>query len=440
MVNILLAILALSILIIIHELGHFLFARLFGMRVEKFFLFFDVKNLKISKKIKDTEYGIGIIPFGGYVKISGILDESMDKESLKEPPKPYEFRAKPIWQRMLVMLGGILFNTITAILVFAMLKAIYGEPMILSKQLEKGIYVPENSLGYELGLRTGDKIISVNGTLPETYEAMINPQVFLKDNAYYEILRNGEKQRINIPADFVGKLSKLKRSEPIFLPRFEYSIAEVVSNSVAKEMGLQKGDKILYVNQIKTTYFDELKSAIQQNKNREITLKVLRNGNQLELKGKLGEKGLGIVPHQEIAEKIKKYNFFEAIPVGAVEAWNFVVMNIQGLRKIIKGELSFSENLRGPLGIIETFGQARDNGGWFGFLKLTAIISVILAFTNLLPIPALDGGHAMLLLYEAFTRREPSLKAREVIQIVGFFIIISLMIFATFNDILRFFR
>ncbi|MCS7076182.1 MAG: RIP metalloprotease RseP [Bacteroidia bacterium] len=440
MINILLAILALSILIVIHELGHFLFARLFGMRVEKFFLFFDVKNFKISKKIKDTEYGIGIIPFGGYVKISGILDENMDKESLKEPPKPYEFRSKPVWQRILVMLGGILFNTITAILVFALLKTIYGEPTILSKQLENGIYVPENSLGYELGLRTGDKIVSVNGTLPETYEAMINPQIFLKDNPYYEIVRDGQKQKIQIPADFVGKLSKQKRGEPIFLPRFEYSIAEVAPNSVAKQIGLQKGDKILSLNGVKTLYFDELKACVNENKNKHITLKVLRDGNEIELKGSLGDKGLGVIPHQEIAEKVITYNFFEAIPVGAVEAWNFVVMNVQGLRKIFKGELSFSENIRGPLGIIETFGQARNNGGWFGFLKLTAIISVILAFTNLLPIPALDGGHVVLLLYEGITRREPSIKVREIIQVVGFFIIIGLMIFATFNDILRFFR
>lgn len=440
MVNILLAILALSILIIIHEFGHFLFARLFGMRVEKFFLFFEIKNIKLSKKIKDTEYGIGIIPFGGYVKISGILDENMDKDALKEPPKPYEFRSKPIWQRILVMLGGIIFNTITAILIFAALKSIYGEPVILSKQLENGIFVSENSLGQQLGLRTGDKITSVNGTLPETYEAMINPQVFLKDNPYYEIERNGEKQKIQIPADFVGKLSKQKRGEPIFIPRFEYTIAEVAPNSVAKEMGIQKGDKIISVNERKIQYFDELKSAINEYKNKDIVVKVLRNGQETELKGKLGDKGLGVVPNQQIAEKVKRYNFFQAIPAGAVEAWNFVVMNIQGLRKIFRGELSFSENVRGPLGIIETFGQARNNGGWFGFLKLTAIISVILAFTNLLPIPALDGGHVMLLLYEGITRREPSIKVREAIQIAGFFIIIGLMIFATFNDILRFFK
>ncbi len=422
--------LGLSLLIILHELGHFLAARAFGIKVEKFYLFFDAWGVKLFKfKYKDCEYGVGWLPLGGYVKIAGMIDESMDTEQLKGEPQPWEFRSKPAWQRLIVMLGGIIVNVIVGIFVFWMLTFNYGSTDLDNTQLYG---VKPGIIGEKVGLKDGDKILSVNGKKANLfYQDLMTSDVLMGD-AVLTVERAGEQIEIKLPNDILNDVSDHKKNE-LVQPMFKMlPITMVEKDSRADKMGLQLGDSIIAINGVEVQKLDEFKTEITANKNKPITLDVIRSGNKISLtadadsSSTLGFLNLPVVQH--------KYGLMEALPIGAGKAFSVITDNIKGFGKIFKGEVRADKALSGPVGIATMFGTEVD---WLRFWSLVGMLSMALAFMNILPIPALDGGHVIFLLVEMIQGKPLSDKFLEKAQIVGFFIIIALMIFVFGNDIFK---
>ena len=423
-------ILALSILIILHELGHFLAARAFGIKVEKFYLFFDAWGVKLFKfKYKDCEYGIGWLPLGGYVKIAGMVDESMDTEQLKEEPKPWEFRSKPAWQRLIVMLGGIIVNVIVGVLVFWMLIFKYGESDFDNSKLYG---IQPGIIGEKIGLVEGDKITSVNGQPAKYFMKDLMTAEVLMGDATLEVEREGQILNIDLPATMLNDVADHKKNEfitPIFkmLP-----IDTVIEDSRADIMGLKKGDSILAINGVATERLDQFQEEVSKNVGKDIKLDILRAGDTLQLvaqadsSSKLGFSNLPIL--------MSNYSLSESFPMGASRAFAVVTDNIKGFGKIFKGEVRADKALSGPIGIAKMFGSEVD---WNRFWNLVGLLSMALAFMNLLPIPALDGGHVVFLLIEMIQGKPLSDKFLETAQMIGFFILIALMLFTFGNDIIK---
>jgi len=435
--------LGLSLLVGLHELGHLVAAKLFGMRVEQYYIGFPPKIFGF--RYGETEYNLGAIPLGGFVKISGMVDESLDTEKLSEEPKEWEFRAKPAWQRLIVMMGGIIVNVVTGIIIFILLTHQYGESYIPKEEvLEHGIVAYD--LGEEIGLQTGDKIIEVNGQDYRGFSDLVGPEVFLSEKGSYTVERNGERIQIDIPSGFLDKLSDKEAASNFIEPRFPYEVVEVVKGSNAEAAGLQAGDKIVSVNGEPVTYFDELQYMLKQNVNKEVSLKVLRKSSgqaeselrePVSLSASVAEDGtLGFRTKQLLDFGFKEYTFAQAIPKGTQEAFNVVWVNIKAIGKIFSGEVSASKSLSGPIGIAQIFGGTWE---WYRFWRITGLLSMVLAFMNFLPIPALDGGHVAFLTYEIVSGRKPSDKFLEGAQKVGMVLLLSLMTFAIFNDIFKVF-
>ncbi|MFN0047546.1 MAG: RIP metalloprotease RseP [Cytophagales bacterium] len=429
-------ILGLSILVGVHELGHFLPAKWFGMRVEKFFLFFDVGNFKFfSFKKGDTEYGLGWLPLGGYVKISGMVDESLDTEMLKRPAEPYEFRAKPAWQRLIVMLGGVTVNLITGIVIFVLLTYTLGERFYPAKEIKYGIVAQK--LAQEIGLKTGDKIIKINGNEFDNFADVYSPDVLLSSGSYYTINRNDTILDIKIPNDFINKFSDKKNQAAFIDPITPFEVGKVMEGSAAMKAGLKPKDKILAVDSVKINYFHELTSELQNRKGDSVTILVDRENEQIPLKATISAEGkLGFAVQSLLKDSSEKYTFIQSIGKGAMKAFTVTSVQVKAFGKIFSGEIDARSSLSGPIGIAKEFGGTWD---WVRFWNLTGILSMVLAFMNILPIPALDGGHVMFTLYEIITRRKPSDKFLEITQKIGMFILFGLMIFAVFNDIVKFF-
>jgi regulator of sigma E protease len=426
----------LSILVILHELGHYLAARAFGIKVEKFYLFFDAWGFKLLKfKKGDTEYGIGWLPLGGYVKIAGMIDESMDTEQMKQPAQPWEFRSKPAWQRLIVMLGGVTVNVILGIFIFWMLTFTYGETYLPNTEAKHGIVAYE--LAQEIGLKTGDKVIAINGHPVDRFSDLWSSKVLL-GNSVLTVDRNGEKIDINVPSDFIEKLSDKGRSNYIDeLPRTEINVDSVVVGSVAEKAGLKKGDQVIGVNNKSVWYMDEFRTALAENKSKPIQLQVLRDNDTVQLNAVVTEEGtIGFSYKNHFKTETKKYSFLQALPVGISKAWMTLSDNVKGLGKVVRGEVDPRKAVQGPIGMAQIYGSTFD---WVKFWTLTGVISMILAFMNILPIPALDGGHAMFLIIEMIKGRPLSDKIMERAQIVGFFILIALMAFAFGNDLWKVF-
>ena len=423
-------ILALSILIILHELGHFLAARAFGIKVEKFYLFFDAWGVKLFKfKYKDCEYGIGWLPLGGYVKIAGMVDESMDTEQLKEEPKPWEFRSKPAWQRLIVMLGGIIVNVIVGILVFWMLIFKYGESDFDNTKLWG---VKPGVIGEKIGLVEGDKIISVNGNPANLFMKDLMTSDVLMGDAVLKVERQGQTLDITLPSTMLNDVADHKKNEfvtPIFkmLP-----VDSVVADTRADKMGLKKGDQIIAINGVQIERLDAFQDEVAKNKGKEIMLNILRGADSVQLvaaadtTSKLGFSNLPIV--------MRQYSFAESLPLGVSRAFSVVTDNIKGFGKIFKGEVRADKALSGPVGIAKMFGEEVE---WSKFWNLVGMLSMALAFMNLLPIPALDGGHVVFLLIEMIQGKPLSDKFLETAQMIGFFILIALMLFTFGNDIIK---
>ncbi|MDB5011726.1 MAG: metalloprotease RseP [Mucilaginibacter sp.] len=435
-------ILGLSILVILHEFGHFIAARAFGIKVEKFYLFFDAWNFSLFKfNYKGVEYGIGWLPLGGYVKIAGMIDESMDTEQLAGPPQPWEFRSKPAWQRLIVMLGGIIVNVILGILIFWVLTVKYGETYIPNSSVKYGI-VP-GIIGQKMGLKAGDKIVAVNGKPVERFEDLMSSKVLL-DHTVLSVDRSGQALNITVPANIINDLSDYGIEQFISrIPRTKFSVDSVVKGSYANLAGLTKGDSITAVNGAKIQFYDELQTALKKDANKEVTLEVKRNNDIKEVKasvnkdGTLGFKdgGFGIsAKFKEPMEKTINYGLLGSLPRGASKAWGTFADNAKGIGKVFKGEAKFNKVVGGPVAIATMFGSHID---WVHFWSLVGFLSMVLAFTNLLPIPALDGGHAIFLLIEMIKGKPLSDKFLERAQIVGFVLLISLMVFVFGNDIVK---
>ena len=423
-------ILALSILIILHELGHFLAARAFGIKVEKFYLFFDAWGVKLFKfKYKDCEYGIGWLPLGGYVKIAGMIDESMDTEQLKEEPKPWEFRSKPAWQRLIVMLGGIIVNVIVGILVFWMLIFKYGDTDYDNTKLYG---VKPGIIGEKIGIQEGDKILTVNGNPANLFLKDLMSSEVLMGDAVLKVERKGQTVDVKLPATMLNDVAEHKKNEFV-TPLFKMlPVDTVFADSRAEKMGLKKGDSILTINGVKVDRLDAFQDEISKNKGKEIKLDILRGADSLQLiaaadtSSKLGFSNIPLVT--------RSYSLGESLPLGVTKAFSVVTDNIKGFGKIFKGEVRADKALSGPVGIAKLFGDEVD---WSRFWNLVGMLSMALAFMNLLPIPALDGGHVVFLLVEMIQGKPLSDKFLETAQMIGFFILIALMLFTFGNDIIK---
>lgn len=429
--------LGLSILIVLHELGHFWAARAFGIKVEKFYLFFDAWGVKLFKfNHKGCEYGIGWLPLGGYVKIAGMIDESMDTEQLKGEPQPWEFRSKPAWQRLIVMLGGIIVNVILGIFIFWMLTFKYGETYIDNQRLTDGI-VP-GIIGRDIGLEPGDRILEIDGVRVVRFNDILSPKV-LMGNVNLTIERDGDLKTIHVPADLLNSVADYDRNEFVSVRDRIGKVERVVEGSPAEQAGLQQGDSILRVNGEPVVFWDELQARLGANANKNIELVVNRDMEEVALRAHVSkDTTLGFYRYRvDLPVEQIQYGFLESFPIGAAKAWNTVADNAKGFGKIFKGEVRADKALAGPVGIATLFGKEVD---WVRFWTLVGLLSMILAFMNLLPIPALDGGHVMFLLVEIVQGRPLSDKFLEKAQIVGFFIVLALMVFILGNDIIKLIR
>lgn len=424
----------LSILVVLHELGHFIAARAFGIKVEKFYLFFDAWGFKLFKfQIGDTEYGMGWLPLGGYVKIAGMIDESMDTEQMKQPAQDFEFRSKPAWQRLIVMLGGVTVNVILGIFIFWMLVYKNGETFIPNAEATHGIVAYE--LAEEIGLQTGDKIVAINNKPVIRYSDLWSSDVLL-GSADVSFVRNGETKHIQVPSNFIEKLSDKGRGNFIDeFPRMLIVIDSTTSGDPADLAGLKKGDSIVSLNGLSVRYMDELRPILKDSAGATVAIGIRRDGRDMILPVEVSEAGtLGFFPKMGFNLQTIEYGFVQSLPVGVNKAWRTLSDNVKGLGKVVKGEVAATKAVQGPIGIASIYGATFN---WTKFWTLTAILSMILAFMNILPIPALDGGHAMFLTFEMIIGRPLSDKFMERAQMVGFVILISLMVFAFGNDIWR---
>lgn len=431
--------LSLSLLIILHELGHFIPAKLFKTRVEKFYLFFDVKYSLLKKKIGETEYGIGWLPLGGYVKISGMIDESMDKEQMALPPQPWEFRSKPAWQRLIIMLGGVTVNFILAFIIYIGMAFAYGDTYIANSDLKDGVFV-ENPAMIKAGFKTGDKLVSIDGKKVENYDNSLNMNIIMAKQVLIE--RNGQQQTISIPNDFVDQLSKEEKGLLVGI-RIPFAIGKV--NDTSPNQNLKPKDLILSLNGEKVKYFDEAKAILANNKGKTISAVVLRDLKEtpISLKvtpegtldvyaGALDMKSLEKLGYYKISTK--NYSFFESIPVGLEKGKDQLVGYGKQLKMIFNPETKAYKQVGGFAAIFNIFPSS---WSWETFWSITALLSIMLGVMNLLPIPALDGGHVMFLLYEIISGRKPSDKFLENAQMVGFVLLIALLLFANGNDIYK---
>lgn len=435
-------ILGISILVILHELGHFLAARAFGIKVDKFYLFFDAWGFSLFKfTYKDVEYGIGWLPLGGYVKIAGMIDESMDTEQLQGEPQPWEFRSKPAWQRLIVMLGGIFVNIVLAIFIFWMLTARLGESYIANSSVKYGI-VP-GSVGKKIGLQAGDKIVEINGKPVDRFDDLLNIEMLL-DHTVLTVQRDEKTFDVTVPANILNDLSDSGPGQFISpLPRAKFSIDSVVNGSNAQIAGIMKGDSVTAVNGVKIQFFDQLQAELKKNINKPVLLEIKRNNESktvtvnVNKDGTLGMKdgGFGVAAHFDLPqEKTIDYGFFGSLPVGANKAWVTFATNAKAIGKVFKGDAKFGKIIGGPVAIATQFGNEII---WVRFWTMVGLLSIALAFTNLLPIPALDGGHAVFLIIEMIKGKPLSDKFLERSQIVGFILLISLMVFVFGNDIIK---
>lgn len=450
-INIMQFITSLGLLILLHEFGHYITARMFKIRVDKFYMFFDflfplpgVLNFALfKKKIGDTEYGIGWFPMGGYVQIAGMIDESLDTEQMKKPAEPWEFRAHPAWQRLIVMLGGIIVNVLLAFLIYAMILFTWGEKKIPMTELKDGISCMD-SLGSSVGFKTGDKIVSVDGK-PIVYFDDLRIEILLGHTV--QVDRNGEKVEIALPQDFVDQIAKTEKFFFIDIRRpafFQFS-----PESVNKNVDIKPNDRIIGINDsIKITYYDEFQTQLKHFKNQSVVLNVERNNQIIKVPVKVNENSkVGAIlvdVAEEDLEKMgivsierKKYGFFESFPAGVAMTFDKLNFYVRQFKMIFTPSTGGYKHIGGFKSMAKMFG---DEWVWEDFWTRTAFLSVVLAFMNLLPIPALDGGHVVFTLYEMITRRAPSVKVLTYAQYVGMALLLFLMLYANLNDFLHFFK
>ncbi|MBS1544587.1 MAG: RIP metalloprotease RseP [Bacteroidetes bacterium] len=457
--------LSLSILIVVHEWGHFITARWFDIKVEKFYLFFDflfpmanVMNFSLFKiKRGDTEYGVGWFPLGGYVKIAGMVDESMDKEALKAAPEPWEFRSKKPWQRLIVMLGGIIVNVIVGVLIFIGITYFLGDTYIPKDYVNShgGIHALE--LGEQLGLKSGDQIIRINGHDFVDFQDMVKPEVLLSQNSYYTVLRDGQEVRIDIPGNFIENFNSKSAAGSFVSPRVPAvvgyitpevelktyavnsqgdSVVERRKTASIASQKLQLGDKLVEIQGQPVTYQDQVIKIVRASAHKDtLSFKVERAGQVLAFAVPFADQEIiGFLPKGLDKADLAhiSYGFFPSIGIGTKTAFGVIFNQLKAFKKIFSGEISFSKSLSGPVGMAQAFGPEWD---WERFWHMTGLLSMVLAFMNLLPIPGLDGGYVVFLLYEMASGREPNEKVFETALKIGMAILLVLMVFVFYNDI-----
>jgi regulator of sigma E protease len=432
-------ILSFSILVVLHELGHFLPAKWFKCRVEKFYLFFNPWFSLWKLKKGDTEYGIGWVPFGGYVKISGMVDESMDKEQMKLPPQPWEFRSKPAWQRLIIMVGGVVVNIVLAIVLFIMIMWIWGEKYLPPQNVKYGMVA--DSLGKEVGLKDGDVIYKVNGN--DIKNAMsASTEVILQEATSVTVKRDGSFVELPLPSTLTRKLNSNKAAGFTSI-RFPFIVDGFLKVSSAEKAGIQKGDSIVGVDSVKTPYFNEIADYVHSQPNKKVTISLYRNNEQLSIPVTVNEDGfIGAKPLTELDKlgfdvETKHYTLLESVPIGVSACFSTLDRYMTGIKQLFTGKANPNESLGSVISIGNIYPS---EWNWQQFWTLTAIFSVILAFMNILPIPALDGGHALFTLVEMISGRKPSDKFMEYAQMFGMILLLGLMAYALGLDFWRMFK
>ncbi len=462
--------LSLSILIVVHEWGHFITARTFGIKVEKFYLFFDflfpmanVLNFSLLKfKKGDTEYGIGWFPLGGYVKIAGMVDESMDKEALKAPAQDWEFRSKKPWQRLIVMLGGIIVNVIVGVLIFVGLTFFVGDTYIPNDYVNTHGGIQSWELGDQLGFKTGDQVIKINGNTFEDFQDIFKADVMLTSGSYYTVLRDGNEVRIDIPGNFIENFNKKSAASSFVSPRFPAIIGQVLTEAEIKELdlkaekekkndtikskvkhealanriGLKPGDRFLEVQGQSVMYQDQVQKLLRISADT-LSFKVQRGAEVLTFKEPFkGQNSIGFFPQPLDKKELSyiNYNFGQSIGLGTERAFGVIFVQLKAFKKFFTGELDPRKSLSGPIGMAQAFGSEWE---WEHFWRMTGLLSMVLAFMNLLPIPGLDGGYVMFLLYEMISGREPSEKFFETSLKIGMGLLLVLMVYVFYNDIAK---
>jgi len=439
LIKILQFVMSLSILVIIHELGHFVLAKLFKTRVEKFYLFFDPWFSLFKYKKGETEYGIGWLPLGGYVKISGMIDESMDKEQMKQPPQPYEFRSKTSWQRLLIMTGGVVFNFVSAMLIYVFVLFAWGETYLPTANVKYGIVT--DSVGYAIGLRNGDKILTVDNQHIENF-LQITPDIVLNNRKTIQVERDGKVLNIEIPKEYIPKMLKGKGQIDFRIPFGPFVIASFEKESPGKAAGVLLGDELIGLDDKRFLYFDEFKKYLFENKDSLVVLNLLRKDEKLNIAVAPSSSGFLGIGRDGSADQIFdfktiKYGFLQSFPAGIDKGFKTIADYLKQFKLLFSKHTKAYESLGGFITIGNIFPGVWD---WQSFWNLTAFLSIILAVMNILPIPALDGGHVMFLLFEVISGRKPSDKFLEYAQIAGMVLLLSLLIFANGNDILRLIR
>ncbi|HTX89291.1 MAG TPA: RIP metalloprotease RseP [Bacteroidales bacterium] len=428
--------LSLSILIIFHESGHFIAARIFKTRVEKFYLFFNPWFSLFKFKKGDTEYGIGWLPMGGYVKIAGMIDESLDREQMKQPPQPWEFRSKPAWQRLIIMLGGVTVNVLLAIVIYIVLLSVWGEKYVPVSELKYGISV--DSLGYQMGLRNGDRIVTVDHKTVEDFYA-IPKTIILEEAKTVQVIRDGVPTEVVIPKGYISKLIKSRTPDFIAI-RFPFEVSKFSTGSPAEKAGLRVNDRLIGINDTLLPFYDQFRAVTPKYKNRTIQVMALRGKDTLRVPVLVtGDGKIGVYPKSldnYFVLKEHTFNVLTAIPAGFSKAFAEAGSYLKSIKLIFSQEKAY-ESVGGFITIGSIFPSSWD---WQSFWSLTAFLSIILAILNVLPIPALDGGHVIFLLYEIIFRRKPGEKFLEYAQIAGMVILFGLLIFANMNDIIRLFK
>ena len=431
--------LSLSLLIVLHELGHFIPAKAFKTRVEKFYLFFDVKFSLFKKKIGGTEYGIGWLPLGGYVKISGMIDESMDTEQMAQEPQPWEFRSKPAWQRLIIMLGGVFVNFVLALIIYIFASFVYGDTDIAASSIKDG-YAVDNPLLTDLGFKTGDDVVAVGDVKVENVSDIKGNFIGAES---ITIKRDGVEKTIQMPEDFLGQFSSSK-DRSLFEIRMPFIFSKVSDSSANKGIDLKEGDLITSVNGQKIKYFDQFKPVLAELKGQTVTVDIVRDTETFKKELKVDNYGMfGIQPtgtynrFEELGYlKIirKEYSLMDSFGVGYDKFTGQITSYFSQLKMIFSPSTGAYKGVGGFKAIFDIF---PDTWSWEAFWSITAFLSIMLGVLNLLPIPALDGGHVMFLLYEMISGRKPGDKFMEYAQMVGFFILIALVLFANGNDVFK---
>lgn len=438
-------ILSISILVVLHELGHFLPAKWFKTKVEKFYLFFDPYFSILKKKIGETEYGIGWLPFGGYVKIAGMVDESMDTEQLKTPPQPWEFRSKPAWQRLIIMLGGVTVNFFLAWLIYSCLSFFSGETFHDNAKMQDGIAVTE--AGKKMGLQTGDKILKIDGKVADRFETSTVNMLFAND---VTVLRNGKEVTFPVNENGVADVLKANEAKAYFSPRFTPVVDSILPKSGAEMAGLKKGDQITGINGKQILYYDQVTEELKKLKNQDVVLTVVNNNQTANKTAKVDNNGtIGFFADSKI-QKIdyqksavtKKYSFLEAIPRGFTRTIDVLVMQVKQFKIVFNSKTKGYKKVGGPIAIVKMMPVEKAKDGslsidWNKFWSFTAMFSVWLAFLNLLPIPGLDGGHVMFTLWEMITGKPVPQKVLEHAQMIGVIFLLGLMLLIFGNDIFK---